>query len=834
MYQWDKLTKQQQDKLKNLQIAREDQWKGDMLIKCQQKSTEHNAAFCDVVDEHSDWFSDVVLKYLGQLAESYNARMPEWVHQVWNLGPDRIAYIVVRSALETCYKAVITMDDNSHTNVYALPTAQLLAREIATNSWDVAAWLSARKAEPFFYRHQSTYFRNWNPKRRRAFTKKVNSLERATIREKDNFGHAMVRLAIDSGLLVSQQVREIQTSKSNKQRVRYKLHVNLNPELIQYIMTRVDQYLNQLMPNRLPMVCRPVDHLPDEAGGLMDWHLRRLRKTAKVKEIPSAEHMEEAREVDPSCMSEMTRSVINTLQRTEWRINTKVLDVMTNLWKAGRETGTVPPYEPSQVLEMPPYPEEGTPSEIHAWMSEKSRRWAHIARTENARLQMSLRVTEAYKLKPFVIYHAYFCDFRGRYYSDSYLLHPQGGDMDKALIMAADPVEVSSKDLYWIKVNLANLMGVDKVSFDNRVKYVDEHMGDWRAVVEDPEGTTDVWEDDAPKKNASFQRLAAIFDLIMAIDEGMTQVPVQIDGSCNGIQHWAAMTRDEVIGPEVNLTPGPKPADVYQLVADGCTDMCVDSPSDWREHFLTHYDGCIPRKVVKRSVMCDPYGISDYSVRQYVMQEKHLEWCKDKELNIYQAANEMGQLICSSKDKLMQHCNHGKLYTQLLCGWVGSEVNKPMSWLTPSGFLVINKYNPRKPKPSAVHLWDKQFKLSFGYYSKEYDCDQALTAMPPNFVHSLDASHMTFVVDRLHKMGIEFFSMIHDSYGVLAPFVRMLRDVTKETFHEIHSIDRLAELKARAENIVGKQLPNEHPAREHEQRGTLDIDLVLESEYLFG
>ncbi|MCP4861775.1 MAG: hypothetical protein GY902_11090, partial [Planctomycetes bacterium] len=216
-------------------------------------------------------------------------------------------------------------------------------------------------------------------------------------------------------------------------------------------------------------------------------------------------------------------------------------------------------------------------------------------------------------------------------------------------------------------------------------------------------------------------------------------------------------------GPQVNLTPTDKPNDVYQLVADGCTDLCATDPNDWRNRFLGHYEGMIPRKVVKRSVMCDPYGISDHSVRQYVLQEKHLDWVLPLSLNIHQAANEMGQLIIASKDVQMEHCNHGKKYVQLLCGWVGGEVDKPMQWQSPSGFLVINKYNPRQQKQSAVSLWDKQFVLRFGYYTDEYDCDQALTAMPPNWVHSLDAAHMSLCVDDLTSKGIEFFSMIHDS-----------------------------------------------------------------------
>ena len=834
MYQWDKYSTEQRERLKNLQIAREDQWKEDMLVKFNQSDLEHNTVFNDVVDEHAAWFVGAVEAYLDQVIEGAEerSRLPEWLHQVFNLGPDRLAYIVVRSAMEMTYISAVGRDSNPALNTWALPLAQSLGRDIAEKCWDVAAWLSARNAEPFFYRHQSKYFKNWNPKRRRAFTKKVAALPKATQREKDNFGHAMVRLAIDAGLLIAQTIAEKKIS-NKKESVTKRTYVTLPPEMVQYMMTRIEDYADRLLPNRLPMVCRPVDHLPKETGGMMDWSIRKLRHTAQLKQRPD-EETDNERVVDPSCMSDMTRLVINKLQATEWRINDRVLEVAHDLWKAGRETGTIPPYDQQTLLQMPEYPENGSQTEKHEWMDEKSRRWGHWAKAEAARLQMQIRMHEAYKLKPFVLWHAYFCDFRGRYYSDSYLLHPQGGDLDKALIMAAQPQKVTPRGLYWIKVNLANLMGVDKVSFDDRVQYVDEHMADWRAVVADPHGTTDIWEDDAPKKNASFQRLAAIFDLIDAIDTGMTQVPVQMDGSCNGIQHWAAMTRDETVGPEVNLIPQDKPADVYQLVANGCTDMCVDDPSDWRSHFLEQWEGLIPRKVVKRSVMCDPYGITDHSVRQYVLQEKHLDWCNSKGLNIHQAANEMGTLICATKEKMMAHCNNGKKFVQMLCGWVGGEKDEPMSWYTPAGFLVINKYNPRAAKVSNVRVWDKNFLLRFAYYTDEYDCDKALTAMPPNFVHSLDAAHMSMVVKRMAAEGVEFFSMIHDSFGTLANDVPMMREVTKETFYEIHSIDRLEELQARAEDLVGAKLPDQHPAQQYKQRGSLVIDRVLDAEYLFG
>jgi len=46
----------------------------------------------------------------------------------------------------------------------------------------------------------------------------------------------------------------------------------------------------------------------------------------------------------------------------------------------------------------------------------------------------------------------------------------------------------------------------------------------------------------------------------------ITRFPVLLDGSCNGIQHLALMTRDEEAGRLVNLTNADEIFDLYSIV----------------------------------------------------------------------------------------------------------------------------------------------------------------------------------------------------------------------------------------------------------------------------
>ena len=51
------------------------------------------------------------------------------------------------------------------------------------------------------------------------------------------------------------------------------------------------------------------------------------------------------------------------------------------------------------------------------------------------------------------------------------------------------------------------------------------------------------------------------------------------DGSCNGLQHYAALAHDHAGGAAVNLLPGPRPADVYAAVA-GVVDARVHQDAE--------------------------------------------------------------------------------------------------------------------------------------------------------------------------------------------------------------------------------------------------------------
>ncbi len=84
------------------------------------------------------------------------------------------------------------------------------------------------------------------------------------------------------------------------------------------------------------------------------------------------------------------------------------------------------------------------------------------------------------------------------------------------------------------------------------------------------------------------------------------------DGSCNGLQHYAALARDMSGAKAVNVYPADKPQDVYQAVATR-VDARVRRDAAANDSIavkLIEREGGVDRKLVKQTVMTTVYGVT--------------------------------------------------------------------------------------------------------------------------------------------------------------------------------------------------------------------------------
>jgi DNA-directed RNA polymerase len=284
---------------------------------------------------------------------------------------------------------------------------------------------------------------------------------------------------------------------------------------------------------------------------------------------------------------------LNALGATAWRVNAPVYECLRSLWRERRTDAGLPrqdpfpmpappttafrlAYDSGRLLALggPPTPLE---QRTHRLAADDARRLNRNAASLRADFEIKLRVAEDVASRPEVFY-PHTLDFRGRAYPIHAALQHLGDDVSRGLLCFAEPKPLGPEGLSWLYVHLANVWGhgVDKLSFDARRAFVREHLSQVLASARDPLGKEDeggaggAWWTRAEKP---WQALAACVEVAAALahPEGPahfgSRLPVHMDGSCNGLQHYAALGRDEAGGRAVNLLPCDAPQDVYSGVA---------------------------------------------------------------------------------------------------------------------------------------------------------------------------------------------------------------------------------------------------------------------------
>ncbi len=835
MDNWNNLTIIEQQKRANLQISLEED--------LSEASLNKYWASVDLMSGEPE--QNLVKAYIAQSTQAYreiqeelakDRQFPKWGGDIiLNIPPDVLAGIVIGQIVEDLVDSRDLRQkiyNNGIDNMYGI--AYRIGREIK----NIAGFRAAREADPEYYRYVNKYTKNWTKKKLASFNNRMGMIPKWKKKRTLHLGVAMLHIAMKQGVVTIEEKKRVEGSalKSFNQ-------VTIDPNIMMELIRQHEQYQFLRMLYR-PMLVPPVPHTLETPGGVL---LPERRKPVVGGQ---------------STASQTHLDALNTMQSTEWAINERVLEVMQTLYVQNEAQCNMPAYDFEVFTFTRAYPEDGSSEEKIAWKRDKEAQYSKWYKEVQKRAQMEIRLNLAKKTaKMGFFYHAYTCDFRGRAYTLTEMLSPQSGDFDRGLLQFATPCKVTNEGLYWLMVHTANCFdGVDfgngeasdKDTFDDRVRWVKANIKDLRKISEDPYANNLWMDNETTKKNPSFQRLAAALDLVNALDTGYSSLPVQLDGSCNGSQHWSAIMRDPKIGELVNVTPTVKPGDLYQHVADIGTNICAEGGSEWKDIFYEHWDHRIPRKVFKRSTMCDAYGITDHGIRRYSRDEGHLQWVGDDPVKMVQAVNELALVIRHALDGAMESSNAGKIFLQDIVDICAGH-NRHAVWHTPTGFKAVNRYTVGAIRVAQSQLYrnrtlgveenresisdidvrvegHKTLDMNYVQDTNNVNKDFAIQAIPPNFIHSIDAAHMMLVILSMAELGVMRFSMIHDSFGCPCNDVPIMREAINRNFYEIHKENLLDQFKKDIEDAVIKQ----PIARELPNRGDLDIGSVLDSDYLFG
>merc|ERR1711971_88429 len=228
-------------------------------------------------------------------------------------------------------------------------------------------------------------------------------------------------------------------------------------------------------------------------------------------------------------------SSINILQSAAWQLNERVLSVMEHLFDV--EGGGVVGLPSKNEVVAPPDSDEYKMASIKKLNAEQ----------HSLRCDLRLKLDLARKLVN--EQHLYFplnIDFRGRVYPISPHVNHIGSDTVRGLMLFAQPKRLGERGWFWLNVNLANKFGFDKVCNEERFRWALEHKHDILKVCDDP--LKERWWMTADSPLCALSACLEIgnaYGHAQGVSEYHCRLPVGQDGSCNGLQHYAAMLRDD-------------------------------------------------------------------------------------------------------------------------------------------------------------------------------------------------------------------------------------------------------------------------------------------------
>lgn len=627
-----------------------------------------------------------------------------------------------------------------------------------------------------------------------------------------------------------------------------------------------------ITPRYQPMIVPPKEWTKMIGGG----YWAKGRRPVPLIRVRSKRALQRYSDV---YMPEVYKAV-NIAQSSAWKVNAQVLEVAKAVMKWKHVPIDKFPTADREELPIQPEGLGDDPVALKAWKKEASGVYRRDRARVSRRLSYEFIIEQADKFAGYeAIYFPYNLDWRGRVYAIP-SFNPQGNDMTKGLLMASVAEPVGKDGIEWLKIHGANCAGVDKVDFDMRKRWVEDHEELILEIARDPLGQPEWTKMDSP-----FCFLAFCFEWAGVKEHGenwKSALPIAFDGSCSGIQHFSAMLRDERGGRAVNLLPSKEVQDIYRLVAEEViekvkkdlregTDDTVEIVTNEKTGEITERrvmgtrtlaEGWmgygITRKVTKRSVMTLAYGSKAFGftdqVRDDIIQPAldagdGAQWFPDAQ----QCARYMATLIWDSVSVVVVKAVEAMLWLQKAAKLLATEVTAtkrtkknpepevlkpcmPVYWVTPDGFPVWQEYmKPVQRRVDLMFLGTVRLQATINVRDSDaIDGAKQESGISPNFVHSQDGSHLRkTVVKASEAYGVEFFALIHDSFGTIPAKAGAMFKAVRETMVETYTEnDVLEDFRQQfMEQLHESQLDKMPPIP---TKGTLDITQILHSEFAFA
>lgn len=559
---------------------------------------------------------------------------------------------------------------------------------------------------------------------------------------------------------------------------------------------------NIVQPQLLPMLVPPRRWLTHNDGG----YLYSASSILRIKD--SAETSAYVKAASSQGNINDVCDGLNVLGETPWAVNRKVFEIITHYWNTGAAILDIPPLAHETIMPSP-LPSDAEPHEKfeHVRKVRQIMNDAASARSQRCDTNYKLEIARGFLGEK--IFFPHNVDFRGRAYPLLPHFNHLGNDLTRSLFLFWEGKVIGARGFEWLKIHLANVYGVDKAPLSERVEFVESNMSKIIESARNPLAENAWWK----SAEKPWQALAACFELEQACllpdpTQFESHIPIQQDGTCNGLQHYAALGGDIEGARQVNLVPAERPQDVYNFVAK-LVDRKIDADALDGNPCAQFLQGKITRKVVKQTVMTNVYGVTFVGAVAQIEKQIAHHFSNDDSEALAKHAHYLTMQVFSSIRELFEGAHN-------IQDWLGEaarRISKSVSadyevqlskallkpnhmlsviWTTPLGLPCVQPYRVNSTLLVKTNLQDITILDPFG--ASQVDARKQQAAFPPNFVHSLDASHMLMTSKSCGERGLSF-AAVHDSYWTHACDVDVMNTEIRAQFVKLHEHNLIEMLK---------------------------------------
>lgn len=588
--------------------------------------------------------------------------------------------------------------------------------------------------------------------------------------------------------------------------------ITLNRDILHLFQTYVDLLHGGSV--LLPMLCPPDKWISPTEGGYLEGLAPLVRSS---DEKTTSKYINKAHATG---QLKSVYDVLTELGSLRWVINSKMLETYTEGLKIQKGFLLIPaPLSELKIREIPE-PKKSSYKTDDEYEGAKRAFAKQKQEVENEyfglrgnRISYELinEVASSFDANGDVLYLPHNLDFRGRVYPAVSSLSHHNEDLIRSILMFWDAKPLGPDGFNWIKYQLANLYSKTKLNMDESIAFVDQN---WSSIIDSASRpiSGDQWwtKGDNPWQSLALCReIWLISEFNGPPEEYRSRIPVHQDGTCNGLQHYAALGGDKEAAKAVNLLPSEDRNDIYIKVLELVKSKILNDFESQEKSSKDLAEISYPlllRKLIKRTVMTTVYGVTYFGAARQI--EENIDHLSEDTKAIVTSKYSKGQVATYIAGKVLLSITELFSGAQAIQDWLlrnclrcvksfsaddvrslkhidffGLKHYQPMMWSSVSGFPVVQLYRHDVKKEIVTPL-QKVMVLQKSRVS-HMNVRKQLNAVAPNFIHSLDAIHLQMTCLRANQQGLNFAG-VHDSFWTHACDVDALNTIIRQEFVRLH------------------------------------------------